>query len=186
MRGKIAVLVLAAIAISFPGCNQYPQITPRLAGVVPRVIAQGQRGFLLVDGENFLPSLSWSSQSGKPLADYEIEIAFDGQPFGPEGVEVLSPTRIAVRIPPGLEAGWHSIFVRLPGGESDGLEHALYVDDRGFEQRISSCPVESQASSPDSYGICNVVPGSSEGTLEFEPIVERALGLYSDGEELWP
>ncbi len=96
-------------------CDQAPELTPVPQRVVPAVVAQGQERFVVIEGRNFTPTLSWKSAGGAGV-DTSFVVQFGSQP----GVAAwpASTERLTARLPMNLPAGSHSVVVQGPGGQA--------------------------------------------------------------------
>lgn len=175
-------LLLPILLLCAAGCEQHPELTPIPRRVAPAEVAQGQERYVMIEGENFTPTLSWKSGGGAGV-DTSFAVQFGSQP----GVEAwpASGERLTARLPKELPAGTHSVVVQGPGGQAGQLADALCVDDQPFQELLHACLMDIVE------GVMDICATSLDGGLHKKVVVRNAVPGIAQGagtnqtESLW-
>ena len=174
--------ILALLILSAAGCDQHPELTPLPQRVAPAVVAQGQERYVVIEGRNFTPTLSWKSSGGASL-DASFLAQFGNQP----GVDAwpASTKTLTARLPKNLPAGLHGVVVQGPGGQAGQLADALCVDDQPFQELIHACLMDI------TEGVMDICATSLDGGYHKRTVIDDAVPGIAQGagtnqtESLW-
>ncbi|MBW1810650.1 MAG: hypothetical protein JRJ87_20830 [Deltaproteobacteria bacterium] len=119
------------------GCKQTPGNPPELHRIIPDIIGLAEEHYLIVEGENFIPAFSLSTEDNSLQANSRFYIRFDD---GPEFQAVLlSSSRLSVQAPANLAPGSHAVSVISPSGKTARLQDGLFVDQEPKLRIVYTC-----------------------------------------------
>ncbi|NMB74076.1 MAG: hypothetical protein GYA21_02980 [Myxococcales bacterium] len=156
MRANLSWRLLALSVAWLPGCENGPRWTPRPAAVRPAAVGVGSDRWLLIDGQEFMPSAAWSASGGVAL-DARFQVQLNGS--AASSVRWLGPERMLARLalPGEWSTGTLDLEVIGPNGRVGGLARAACAGPA--EPWLLHCCM---AEATERIDLCATPPGGSQ------------------------